>query len=253
MKQIIILWFGAAVITFLAGFIQSGISPYYPITGTIGIDGKKVSYKFEKIIRSNDNYNIKIITDKDSLKGKLYWRLKGSTAWNEINMKTSEGLIEADLPHLKPNAEAEYYVKLFYNNKEFKIPGDRIVTIKFLGNVPSTIMNLYYFVLLFGMLLCVRTGLEFFNEKSKIKKLALITFFFFFSLAIVITPFKKTYELNAINHNVPTISQLYDLKSLIILVVWTLAVVLIFTSKKSKLYAIIFASITLMLFVLIKS
>ncbi len=195
MKQIIILWISAAIITFLAGFIQSGLSPYYPITGTFGIEGKKVSYKLEKIFRGNEDYNIKILTDIEGLKGILYWKEKNSnSSWNEIKMNTAPRILEADLPHLSPEQESAYFIKVFYKDKEYRIPGDRIVTIKFLGNVPSTIMNLDIFFILIGLLLSTRTGLEYFNDKPKTKKLSLITFFFFFSSAIVITPFRKTYE-----------------------------------------------------------
>ncbi len=254
MKQLLILWFGAALLTFLAGFIQSGLSPYYPITGTFGIEGEKVSYQLEKIFRGNDDYKIKILADIDSLKGILYWREKKSnSSWNEIKMNPAPKILEAELPHLTPQKESEYYIKVFYKDKEYRIPGDRIITIKFLGKVPTTIMNLDIFFILLGLLLSTRTGLEYFNEKPKTKKLSLIAFFFFFASAIVITPFRKTYELNAINHNVPTITQLYEIKPLILLAIWSIAVFLIFRSKNSNLYAIIFASITILTFILIKS
>ena len=170
MKQIIILWISATVITFLAGFIQSGLSPYYPVTGTFGIEGKKVSYRLEKLYRGNEDYHIKILTDIEGLSGKIYWRVKNSDkSWKEIQMTSSPKVLEGNLPHLQPEKESEYFLKIFHKDKEYKIPGDRIVTIKFLGKVPTTIMNLYTFFVLFGILLSTRTGLEYFNEKSKIK------------------------------------------------------------------------------------
>ena len=254
MKQIIILWSSAILITFLAGFIQSGLSEYYPITGTFGIEGKKVSYKLEKLYRGNENYHIQILTDIEGLSGKIYWRVKNSgKSWQEINMTSSKKILEGYLPVLKPEKQTEYFIKIFFKGKEYKIPGDRIISIKFLGNVPPTIMNLYTFFLLFGIVLSTRTGLEYFNINAKTKKLSLITFFFFFSLAIVITPFKSTYELNAINHSIPTISRLYDFKSLFMLGIWTVAVLFIFKSKFSKLYALIFASVIILVFVLLKN
>ncbi len=171
MKQILILWFGAALITFLAGFIQSGLSPYYPITSTFGIEGQKVSYKLEKIYRGNDDYQIKILTDIEGLKGILYWKEKNSKSpWNEIKMTSAPKILEASLPHLAPEKESEYFIKVFYKDKEYRIPGNRIVTIKFLGKVPTTIMNLDIFFILFGLLLSTRTGLEYFNDKPKTKK-----------------------------------------------------------------------------------
>ena len=56
MKQSFILWISAFVITFLVGFIQNRTSPSYPISGTVGIEGQKVSYFLKKVFRDKENY-----------------------------------------------------------------------------------------------------------------------------------------------------------------------------------------------------
>ena len=66
MKQSIILWISAILITFLFGYFNSVTNNDFPISGTIGIDGQKVTYKFEKVYgidaNKNNNYEIFIRT-----------------------------------------------------------------------------------------------------------------------------------------------------------------------------------------------
>ena len=77
MKQNIILWLGAIVITFLSGYVESVTSPDYPITGTIGIDGKKLSYKLDKTATPEEGLDIILRTDIDSLTGQLEFQVIG--------------------------------------------------------------------------------------------------------------------------------------------------------------------------------
>ncbi len=48
-KEPIILWVASIVITFLIGYFPTLTNKDYPISGTFGIEGEKVSYRFEKI------------------------------------------------------------------------------------------------------------------------------------------------------------------------------------------------------------
>ena len=78
-KEIIILWLASFVIVFLAVYISNIIDEDYPITSTFGIDGKKVSYRFEKVHYGKDDYKIIIRTDVTDLTGKLFWKSNGDT------------------------------------------------------------------------------------------------------------------------------------------------------------------------------
>jgi hypothetical protein len=56
MKNAIILWLSCLILVFLIGYIKSITDKDYPITGTFGIEGKKVSYKLDKISFDKDYY-----------------------------------------------------------------------------------------------------------------------------------------------------------------------------------------------------
>jgi hypothetical protein len=130
----------------------------------------------------------------------------------------------------------------------------RIVTV---GNstaaaLPSKISILSSLVLLTALILSFRVGLEYFNENQKIKKLTLptVTFFFFYSIAI--TPLRKTYELNALNKEVPPITALFDLQAIILFLLWIAAMIVIFNSKNPKPPALIFSIITALVFLFVR-
>ncbi len=119
-------------------------------------------------------------------------------------------------------------------------------------SLPSRVNTLSSLVLFTALFLSFRIGLEYFNENQKIKKLTLpaVTFFFFYSIAI--TPLRKTYELNALNKEVPPITELFDLQSIILFVIWIIAMIVIFNSRNPKLPALVFSIITALVFLLVR-
>ena len=102
MKQSFILWISAAIITFLIGFVQSRTSSYYPISGTFGIEGQKVSYHLKKIHNSNEDFKLVIRTDREDLRGAALWRIDNSQAeWQIDSMQfVDESLTAVSYTHL---------------------------------------------------------------------------------------------------------------------------------------------------------
>ena len=248
-KQTIILWVSALIITFLTGYLESIFSSDYPITGTIGINGQQVSYKFDKIFRGKDGYTVLIRTDLQDLKGILKWQNEDNKfIWNSVQMISGDGILHAEIPKQSPKTIAEYEVKLIWEDSTYTLPQCKI---QFLGEVPRMIMFLFYFSLLGGLLFSIRTGLEYFNENQKIKKLSLFTVTFFFVLAIAVNPLKKSYELEAINKSVPNITALFDYQSLLLLFIWVVGMVIVFKLKNPKPAVLILSIITILIFFLI--
>ena len=71
MKNEIILWLSSILIVFLIGYIKNVTDKDYPITGTFGIEGKKVSYKLDKVSFDKTSYKNIIISDIKGITGKL--------------------------------------------------------------------------------------------------------------------------------------------------------------------------------------
>lgn len=247
MKRPLILWSGALLLTFLTGYIQSGTSEYYPVTGTIGIGSGKATYKFEKIYSDSGDYKFIIRIDDPTVNGEVKWKRQNSNEWNTIKLGKNSNTLYCKIPKQKAGRTMLYYAKLRKDNWTYNLPGEP-VKILFLGYVPSTISFLNFFTLFGGLLLSFRVGLEFFNENQKIKKLTLFTVSFFFLYTIAVTPLKKSYELNAVNNKVVPITDLFDLQSIIFFVLWIAAMVIIFNVKDAKYPALFFSILTALVF-----
>ena len=249
MKQSLILWISAAMITFLAGYIQNRTSSTYPVSGTIGIDGQRVSYHFKKICNNKDDYFIMIRSDVENLKGVLKWRVMDEKqAWQIDTLKISEGNLLAKIPKQPALTEVEYTIKLIHDNKEYFLPKKKINKIKFLGAVPSTINIHFYLTLFIGLLLALRAGLEIFNEKPRLRLYSIFTLISFFSCAMIFAPVKKAYEMGAIGKTVPPIDQLFEIWLIALLIIWILNLILVSYSRIPKNWVLVVSILTILLF-----
>jgi hypothetical protein len=249
MKQSLILWISAAVITFLAGYIQNRTSPTYPISGTIEIGGQKVSYHFQKSCSNKVDYLIMIRSDVENLKGVIRWRvLDKKQAWQIDTLKISEGNLLSKIPKQPALTEIEYLMKLYHKNTEYFLPKNRIEKLKFLGPVPLTIDIHYYLTLFIGLLLAIRVGLEFFNEKPRLRLYSIFTLISFFSCAMIFAPVKKAYEMGAIGKTIPPIGELFYGWLITLVLIWILNLILVSYTKIPKKWVITFLILTLVIF-----
>ena len=254
MKQSLILWIGAFVISFLFGFWNRITSPEYPVAGSFGIDMKKVTYKFDKIYRGNDNYKVVVGSEADSLKGNILWRKKGSNeGWNIEPMNFSGNVLSGEIPHQKPSSIVEYRVKVWKDKNVYYLPRIGKVTLKYLSNVPSSIIGFYFFTLYLGLIFSVRTGLDCFNKNQKIKKLSLFTIMIWIANVMVFNPVKRSYELSTkIGTTFLPVTDLFDIRHLILLLIWILGAVLIFNLKNYKIWSAVITGVTLIAFLFVR-
>jgi hypothetical protein len=266
MKQNFILWLAAIIIVFLAGYMNSTTGPYYPVSGTIGLDGQPVTFKFDKIYKGNDGYVVNISTDVKNISAWLIWRIvpennnnnivnsgegKNSVNWQKTKMNYSGKIITGKLPAGKPGEKISCRVELDYNGKQYYLPADKPVTIELWGKVNPEILQLYYFLLFGGLILGVKTGLEVFKDKPKIGIYTIFTVIFFFLYSVCLVPLVKTYELNAINHIIPSLSQLITAQSFSLLILWIVGMGLIFNIKGNKIIPLILSGLTLIIYITI--
>lgn len=249
MKQPIILWISAAIITFLTGYFQNRTSSYYPISGTFGIGGQKVSYRLKKLHNSTEDFKLIIRTDRQDLRGVALWRdYNSQTKWQIDSMQFVNESLVAVIPKQNPLAKVEYIIILSHNNKEFFIPSTQAVKVLFLGKVPFTISLHYYLTLFVGLLLSIRTGLESFNNRARLRLYSIFTVISFFSCALIFAPVKKAYEMGIIGKSVPPISEIFEAWLLLLMFLWIAAVIVISYAHKKKIYALSFAIISIIIF-----
>jgi len=251
-KETIILWLASFVIVFLTVYISNIIDEDYPITSTFGIEGKKVSYRFEKVHYGKEDYNIIIRTDVPELRGNLFWKSETDLNWHSKELKKSELILSEKIPLLIPTKKADYYLELYYKDKKYVIPESQKVSLTFFGKIPVAANYLKYLILYMGLVLAVRTGLEFFNNGAKAKKFGVLTLILFLTLIALINPLYLSYKYGFINSSIPPINKLFSLSDISIFILWIITIVTIFRSEKFKIFPLVSAILTLLIFVFVR-
>jgi hypothetical protein len=100
MKNEIILWLSSLIIVFIIGYIKNVTDKDYPVTGTFGIDGKKVSYKLDKVSYDINFYKNIIISDITGITAKVL--MIKNDEQTEIPYKEISRGLEVEIPKLKP-------------------------------------------------------------------------------------------------------------------------------------------------------
>lgn len=253
MKQTIILWTAAIFTTFLAGYLVSVTSSGYPVSGEIGIEGKKVSYLLQTAYTAKDSFSVLIKSDIPGITGNVEWSMESSKEdWKQIRLKDTNNVIIAKLPAQQPLGKIIYRVVLTRGNNLYLLPPSKPVIAQFKGKVPSAINILLAISLFGGLIFGTRAGLEFFRGGKNEKKLALLTFVFFFINAIVLTPIKKIIEADALAHSIMPVYQMFSLSTVLIFILWIIAVLVRFNLPKLKHTVFFTAVLSLLLFLFLR-
>ncbi len=250
MKNQIILLLSALLITFLAGYFESVTDTNFPVTGTFGIDGKKVSYKLNKIQYGDSPFEVIIISDVQDLEGYIKWRKDEN--WQFSKMEQKNNIILGNIYGLKPVSELEYQVVFRKDAEEYIIPEKQPIHLSIFGKIPPFVSTLYSLLLYVGLFLSIRTGLEVFNEDKMLKKYSFVHSAVFFLLAILVSPLYISYKLTAINHTVIPITTMFDLRITLLALTSILSTVIIFNIRNKNIIPLGFSVIIILMFILLK-
>jgi hypothetical protein len=229
MKQQLILWICSVILTFITGYIKNVTDTNYPVTGTFGIDGQKVSYKLDKVHYGEEPYKLIILTELKELKGRCVWRLNGENVI--VPLSRGENNYYAEIPSQKPLDKIDYSIIIYQDDKVYNIPRESMIKMTFYGKIPAS-LSLFHFILLYsGIIFAFRTTIEIFNEKKLIKKYSVITTSIFILLTAIINPLLNSYKLGAINNFIPAITEIIETLLIVLLLVWIVGSVMIFYNR----------------------
>jgi hypothetical protein len=250
MKQNIILWIAALVIIFTAVYYKNLTSSYYPVSGSFGIEGEKVTFKFDKIHSGKEDYTVLIRTDKEDLSGYIEWKYEDEDQWQSIPLKTGEEILEGNIPRQPAFTSIIYRVILTHKETSITLPRYENVKLEFRNRVSPAINVLYYFFLLGGLVLALRSGLEYFRENSKVKALSVFTMIFFTLFSFIFSPLRNSYVSGFMGDYIPKPDELFLLRDMAYFLIWLTGFVVLFLFKKIKYSIIITAAVILIYFLI---
>ena len=251
MKNPILIWVIAIIITLASAYYQSITGPTYPKSGKVTFNGKDIEYKFVRSHPGTDDCSISIQTDDKDIKAYLAWkRYKTDDEWTKTEMKYFNGVHIAVLPNQPPAGKLMYEIQLEKENTQLTIPEDKPVVIRFRGSVPATILIPHIIAMFCVMLLSTRAGLEIFRKEPQFKKLTLWTLGFLIAGGMILGPLVQKFAFGEYWTGFPFGMDLTDNKTLIALVGWIIALIAVYKFKKPKYWVLGAAVLTLVIFLI---
>lgn len=251
MKKSLLFWILAFILTIGTAVYQRLTGPTYPISGEAVLLSEKINYKFHRSHGGSDDHRVVITTSDPEISGNLLFRrFKTNDAWTSISMKYTDGKLNAQLPHQPPAGKLEYYVKLYYQDKEITIPNDNSVVIRFKGDVPPFILIPHIIAMFLSMFLSNRTGLEFFNKGKNLKKLTYWTIGTLFVGGFIFGPLTQEYAFGELWTGIPFGHDLTDNKTLVAMIGWLIALYMYGKSKFPYRWALFGALLLLIVYLI---
>ena len=251
MKKSILLWVIAFVLTVITAVYQRMTGPTYPVSGKVKIENTEVKYSLDRSHGGEDDHQIKIKIDDESISGILEWkRYKTNDDLHKLVMKYENGFLTGTLPHQPPAGKLIYKINLYKDGKAYNLNDGHPVVMRFKGDVPIFIIIPHVIFIFLAMLFSTRTGLEFFKKEPDYKKLVYWTFGLLIIGGLIFGPIVQKYAFGEFWTGVPFGIDLTDNKTLIAAIGWIIALIAMKKSANPKKW-IIFASILMFVVYLI--
>lgn len=250
MKQKILFWILAFLITAGSAVYQRMTGPTYPKSGSVSLAGKTIKYKLERSHVTSSNYLVEIETNDPEIKGELYWRPylnKGDFSYAKM---TGDRVLKAELPARAALQKWEYFVKLQKGSEEVTLPGDKVLIIRFKGDVPFLVL-IPHIIFMFGaMLLSTRTAIDVFSKTANLYKLTVWTLVFLFIGGFPLGFAMNGYAFGEMWGGFPFGNDITDNKTLIAFVGWLVAFYMIKKNLMPKLFAVLAAILMLIVYMI---
>lgn len=226
-----ILWISATVIVIVFYLGRPLLRGDQPVSGTIGIEGKKITYLFPVEWETGEDISFMIRNDNPKVTGYYRWKSSsGKKGQAELIKKEKE--LSGKIPAPPPGSDVKWSVVLRFGEKETTIPYSTEVTTRVTGKVSIIIKVLYPLILFIGALFAVRGGLEFFNPQAKPRLYTIFTTIFFICLGFFVIPVKN-FMLSAPPPGVlPAAGDMFTFESMFYPGLWIVVSILVFFRVK---------------------
>jgi hypothetical protein len=254
MNRPYIRWILAIIITLSAAVYQRLTGPTHPLKGSETINGKEISYQFNRSHGGSSDQPVRLAFTDTTYKIQLvHKRYKVEEDWIKQKMNLSGDSVIAALPGQPPAGKLEYYLELQKEDTVWKIPSDRSIVTRFKGVVPAIFLTPHILLMFLAMLISNLVLLEAFAKTDKILTYTVITTTLLFLGGMILGPIVQKYAFGAYWTGVPFGWDLTDNKTLLAMIAWLTALAAMIKNRKKELsrYLVITASIVMLAIYLI--
>lgn len=238
--QTILLWVLAFVLMAGLAIYQRLTGPTHPKNGSVEISGEKIKYSLLRSWGGNSDAKIEITVNNPEIQGNIIFRrYKSYDDWTTKPLERDNNVLIASIPYQPPAGKVMYRIVLKdKNNREYSL-SDEPVIIRFKGDVPFYFMIPHIVFMFLAMVFSVRTFFEVAFKRSNVYKLSLWTLCLLFIGGGILGPIIQYYAFGALWTGWPFGHDLTDNKTLIALIFWVIAVVMLKKNPANTKWALI--------------
>lgn len=255
MKKTLWFWFAAVVITLAAVLFQRQTGPTYPKKVSIQIDD--TTFARVNLPRShyiNEELRLELPPLSWDWTASLYYRpYPSDTAWI-LNPPfwPEDGVFVSYLPAVAQKAaKLEYYIELenAFAGKRVLLPEDKPVIIRYKGETPAWALLPHIILIFIALIFSSLTGLMAAFNHQQFKQWGLFTLIFIFLGGLIFGPIVQKFAFDHFWTGFPFGYDFTDNKTLIMFVVWGIAV-LVNMRKEYRWLSVFAAAITILVYLI---
>lgn len=252
------LWIVALLITLASARWQRVTGPTHELPGDVVVGGAKIHYVLPRTHKGVGGPTVEI-RKAPGLVGTVEWKRLGSRdAWTEVPMARNGDALVAELPHEMPGQKLWYRVRLAgapgtplgAANASVLLPPLRPAAIRYTGPVPVGVLLPHILLMFLGMLLSARAGLEVLQQAPRFRALTYWTLVALVVGGLVFGPLVIHYAFGGWWTGWPVGSDITDNKTLIAVLAWILAALLVGRARLGRAVVGLAALVTLVIFVI---
>jgi hypothetical protein len=235
----ITLWVLAVVLMLTAAVYQRLTGPTYRLRGQFTVAGETYRYRLIRSAYSTADTMVSIPMPRGQVTGSLsYKRYPTNDAFVSVPLEAHGTQLGARLPAQPPAGKLEYYMTLTTpGGEEVRIPDtpEGSVVMRFKGPTPIFILLPHVLMMFFAVLIGMRAGLGALFAPSSIHKLAWATLVLVTIGGFILGPLVQKTAFGDYWAGFPFGFDLTDNKTLIMWLVWALAVAVLTKLKTRQL------------------
>lgn len=243
-----LIWILAFLLTASAAVYQRLTGPTYPVKAVVNTGGQKFSVQFLRSHTGKTDCPVVLQISDIAVKGVLFYRkYPTKDEMTKVDFKREGDKLVAFLPNQPPAGKIEYKVVLAKGETPVMISAVAPIVIRFTGEVPRGVLYLHIFLMFLAMLLSNVTGMYALFKVDYYKLMAVATFVTLLVGGLMLGPLVQKYAFNEWWAGVPFGWDLTDNKTLIAILAWSLALLMI-RNKRSTLWIIAASLVTIIIF-----
>ena len=252
MKRTILFWLVAIVITLAAIVLQRKTGPTYPKSVSFEVDTFSVNLTLPRSYEIDKQARIEIPPLSWDWTVRIYHRpYPSNESWSEeAPFWPEEDVFVSYLPVVSQKAaKIEYYIKFenFTTNTEIIVPNDEPLVMRFKGAVPAWALIPHIVLLFIALIISSLAGVMAVFKQEQYNFWAILTLVLIFIGGLVFGPIVQKFAFDHYWTGFPFGSDLTDNKTLIMFIVWAVAVGVNF-KKRVPWLAVLAAIITIVVY-----